>query len=196
MLDAQEEAKARPQKNENPFAAMQQGIVGGYNASNYNGPVYSRYEIAAAWNSIKARIADDFDFTFSVALNDTVLETGNLQETPFPVMLTYVGDTANGDNWGIRQMEEHPEYLDRLKQILEDNLQTPVLLTIQSRAFTESERNQRRQAQMSPFQLDQQNDSGLARLIDVFNAELIYSAKVKKQVIEQQNDEQMQDQED
>lgn len=195
MLDAQEEAKALRQKNENPFAAMQQGISDGY-SSYGNAPTYSRYEIAAAWGSIKARIADDFDFTFSVALNDTVLETGDLQQTPFPIMLTYVGDTANGDNWGIRQMEEHPEYLDRLKQILEENLQTPVVLSIQSRAYTESELHQKRQAQMSPFELDKQNDSGLARLIDVFNAELIYSAKVKKQVIEQQPDEQMQDQED
>ncbi len=214
MLDAQEEAKALRQKNENPFAAMQQGLAGSYSASNfndnsgdafgavssfgsgnYNGPVYSRYEIAAAWSSIKARIADDFDFTFSVALNDTCLETGNLQETPFPIMLTYVGDTANGDNWGIRQMEEHPEYLDRLKQILEDSLQTPVNLTIQSRAYTESELHMKRQAQLSPFELDKQNDSGLARLIDAFNAELIYTAKVKKQVIEQQPDEQMMDQE-
>jgi len=205
MLDAQEEAKALRQKNENPFAAMQEGIAGGYNAGynadsidtvNYgNAPAYSRYEIAAAWNSIKARIADDFDFTFSVALNDTVLETGDLQVTPFPIMLTYVGDTANGDNWGIRQMEEHPEYLDRLKQILEDNLQTPVVLTIQSRAYTESELHQKRQAQLSPFELDKQNDSGIARLVDMFNAELIYTAKVKKQVIEAQTDEQIQDQE-
>ena len=219
MLDAQEEAKALRQKNENPFAAMQQGIAGGYSASNfddrnsdafgdsgfgdygssssgYNGPVYTRYEIAAAWNSIKARIADDYDFNFSVTLNETVLETGNQQITPFPVRLTFVSDRAGNDNWGVRQMEEHPEYIERVKQILEERLQTPVDLSIGTRAYTESELHQKRQAQMSPFELDKQNDSGLARLIDVFNAELIYSAKVKKQVIEQQPDEQMQDQED
>ena len=191
MLDAQEEAKAIRRKNENPFAALQEGFAGGYG----NAATYSRYEIAAAWNSIKARIADDFDFTFSVALNDTVLETGNLQETPFPIMLTYVGDTANSDNWGIRQMEEHPEYLDRLKQILEDRLQTPVVLSIQSRAYTESELHLKRQAQLSPFELDKQNDPNLKRLIDVFNAELIFSTKMKKQVVEKQPDEQIQDQE-
>ncbi len=206
MLDAQEEARAMRQQQENPFAAMQQGIASGYsnyennsfNSNGYKGTFYSRYEIAAAWSSIRTRIADDFDFTFSVALNDTVLETGDQQATPFPVKLTYVGDTATSDNWGIRQMEEHPEYLERVKKILEDCLQTPVALSIQTRAFTESERNQRRQAEMSPFELDKQNDPGLSKLIEAFNAELIYSAKMKKQVLEQQlseSDQQIQEQE-
>ena len=183
MLDAQEEAKALQQASENPFAAMRDGIMGGY-----NGDVYSRYEIAAAWGSIKARIAEDFDFAFSVALNDTVLETGNLQETPFPVALTYLGETGN-EAWGPKQMDEHPEYLDRLKQILENALQTPVSLSVRTRAFNEAERHQRLQAQLSPYDLDLLNEAGLQRLREQFNAELIYSRKSKRQVIVQQTED-------
>lgn len=190
MLEAQEEAKALQQANENPFAAMQSGISGGY-----NGDVYSRYEIAAAWGSIKARIAEDFDFAFSVALNDTVLETGNLQETPFPIALTYLGETGN-EAWGPKQMEEHPEYLDRLKQILENALQTPVSLSIKTRAFNEAERHQRMQAQLSPYDLDLQNEVGLQRLREQFNAELIYSRKSKRQVIVQQTEDELEMEQD
>lgn len=190
MLDAQEEAKAIQQAAENPFAAMQYGISGGY-----NGDTYSRYEIAAAWGSIRARIADDYDFAFSVALNESVLETGNLQETPFPIALTYVGETGN-ESWGPKQMEEHPEYLDRLKQILENALQTPVVLTVKTRAYTDTERHQRQQAQLSPYDLDLQNEAGLQRLKEFFNAELIYSRKSKRQVIVQQTEEELEMEQD
>lgn len=183
MLDAVEEAKALQQQDENPFAALQNGIANGY-----NGDVYSRYEISAAWGSIKTHIADSGDFAFSVALNDTVLETGDPKATPFPIALTYLGDTAS-EVWGIKQMEEHPEYLERLKQILEEKLQTPVMLTVKSRAFNESELAIRKQARMSPYQLDLEKDAGLAKLKELFMAELIYSAKSSRPVVApQQND--------
>lgn len=183
MLDAQEEAKALQQAAENPFAAMERGISGGY-----YGDVYSRYEVAAAWGSIRNRINDDGDFAFSVALNDSVLETGNIQETPFPIALTYVGD-AGKDAWGPKQMEEHPEYLERLKQILENCLQTPVALSVKTRALNAQELHQRMQAQMSPYELDIQKEPGLQRLKELFNAELIYSRKSKRQVTVQQTEE-------
>ena len=177
MLDAEEEAKALQQRNENPFAALQQDFTG-----NYNGDTYSRYEISAAWSSIKTHIADSGDFAFSVALNDTVLETGDIKATPFPIALTYLGDTAS-EAWGIKQMEDHPEYMDRLKQILEDKLQTPVLLTLNTRAFNESELALRKQAQMSPYQLDLEKETGLAKLKELFMAELIYSVKSNRPVV-------------
>lgn len=183
MLDAQEEAKSLQQTSENPYAAMRHGISGGY-----NGDVYSRYEIAAAWGAIKARIAEDNDFAFSVALNESVLETGDLQETPFPIALTYPGETGS-ESWGPKQMEEHPEYLERLKQILENALQTPIILTVKTRAFNEQERLMRRQAQLSPYELDLQNETGLQRLKELFNAELIYSRKSKRQIIVQQSED-------
>lgn len=183
MLDAQEEAKALQQAAENPFAAMERGISGGY-----YGDIYSRYEVAAAWGSIRNRINDDGDFAFSVALNDSVLETGNIQETPFPIALTYVGD-AGKDAWGPKQMEEHPEYLERLKQILENCLQTPVALSVKTRALNAQELHQRMQAQMSPYELDIQKEPGLQRLKELFNAELIYSRKSKRQVTVQQTEE-------
>lgn len=183
MLDAQEEAKALQQAAENPFAAMERSISGGY-----YGDIYSRYEVAAAWGSIRNRINDDGDFAFSVALNDSVLETGNIQETPFPIALTYVGD-AGKDAWGPKQMEEHPEYLERLKQILENCLQTPVALSVKTRALNAQELHQRMQAQMSPYELDIQKEPGLQRLKELFNAELIYSRKSKRQVTVQQTEE-------
>jgi len=183
MLEAQEEAKSLQQASENPFAAMQHGISGGY-----YGDVYSRYEIAAAWGAICARIADDGDFAFSVALNESVLETGDLQETPFPIALTYVGDSGK-DAWGPKQMEEHPEYLERLKQILENYLQTSIVLTIKTRALNAQERHLRMQAQLSPYELDIQKEPGLQRLKELFNAELIYSRKSKRQVMVQQTEE-------
>ena len=177
MLDAVEEAKALQQQNENPFAALQNGIANGY-----NGDIYSRYEISAAWGSIKTHIADSGDIAFSVALNDTVLETGDIKETPFPIALTYLGDSAS-EVWGIKQMEEHPEYLERLKQILEEKLQTPIMLTVKSRAFNENELAIRKQARMSPYQLDLEKDAGLAKLKELFMAELIYSAKSSRPVV-------------
>lgn len=183
MLDAQEEAKALQQQEENPFAVLQNDIVGGYG----NG-VYSRYEIASAWGAIRSRIADSGDFAFSVALNDTVLETGDLNATPFSIALTYLGDTAS-DAWGVKQMEDRPDYLDRLKQILEEALQTPIQLTLKTRAFNEAERAIRKQATMSPYELDLEKDSGLKALKEHFAAELIYSFKSNRPaVIPQQGD--------
>ena len=180
MLDAEEEAKALRQREESPFAALQQDFAGGY-----NGDIYSRYEISAAWGAIKTHIADSGDFAFSVALNDTVLETIDLKATPFPIALTYLGDTAS-DAWGIKQMEEHPEYMERLKQILEEKLQTPVLLTLKTRAFNETELQIRKQAQMSPYELDLEKEPNLAKLKDLFRAELIYSHKLNRPVVPQQ----------
>ena len=180
MLDAEEEAKALRQREESPFVALQQDFAGGY-----NGDIYSRYEISAAWGAIKTHIADSGDFAFSVALNDTVLETIDLKATPFPIALTYLGDTAS-DAWGIKQMEEHPEYMERLKQILEEKLQTPVLLTLKTRAFNETELQIRKQAQMSPYELDLEKEPYLAKLKDLFRAELIYSHKLNRPVVPQQ----------
>ena len=152
-----------------------------------NGDTYSRYEISAAWGTIKSRIADSGDFAFSVALNDTVLETGDLKETPFPIALTYLGDNAS-DAWGAKQMEDHPEYMERIKQMLEDMLQTPVLLTLKTRAFNETELKIRKQAQMSPYQLDLEKDPGLQKLKELFQAELIYSHKSNRPVTPQQTE--------
>lgn len=180
MLDAEEEAKALQQQDSNPFAALQNGI-----ASGYNGDVYSRYEISAAWGSVKTRIADSGDFAFSVALNDTVLETGDLKATPFPIALTYLGDNAS-ETWGVKQMEEHPEYMERIKQMLEEMLQTQVDLTLKSRAFNESELKIRKQAQMSPYELDLEKEPGLQKLKELFAAELIYSIKSSRPVAPQQ----------
>ena len=182
MLDAEEEAKALRQREESPFAALQQDFAGGY-----NGDIYSRYEISAAWGAIKTHIADSGDFAFSVALNDTVLETSDLKATPFPIALTYLGDTAS-DAWGVKQMEEHPEYMERLKQILEEKLQTPVLLTLKTRAFNETELQIRKQAQMSPYELDLEKEPNLAKLVDLFRAELIYSHKLNRPAAPQQTE--------
>ena len=188
MLDAQEEARAMQQAEENPFAAMQSGIVNGYR-SELGINNYSRYEIAAAWGSIRVQIADMQDFAFSVALNDTVLEVGDLQQTPFEVFLTYVG-TPESAGWAEKQMRDRPDYIERVKQILEESLQTPVDLKIKSRAYNEAELTQKRMAQMSPYELDLQNDDGLRLLKEQFKAELIYSRKIQKVVPEtdQQSD--------
>ncbi|WP_407457620.1 DNA polymerase III subunit gamma/tau [Fibrobacter sp.] len=180
MLDAEEEAKALRQREEDPFAALRQNYAGGY-----NGDAYSRFEIASAWGTVRSHIAESDDYAFSAALNDTVLETIDLNATPFPIALTYLGDTAS-DVWGIKQMEEHPEYMERLKQILEEKLQTPVMLTLKTRAFNETELQIRKQAQMSPFDLDLQKEPNLAKLKDLFKAELIYSHKINRPVVPQQ----------
>lgn len=183
MLDAQEEAKALQQQAENPFAAIQDGIMGGY-----SGGLYSRYEISSAWGALRARIADSGDFAFSVALNDTVLETGDLKATPFPIALTYLGDTAS-DAWGVKQMEDRPDYMERLKQILEEALQTPVALSLKTRAFNEEELKIRREAKMSPYELDLQKDQGLKKLKELFQAELIYSTKSNRPIAVPQQSE-------
>ena len=55
---------------------------------------YSRYEIASAWPTICASFADDGDLVFTAALAGTQLETGDIHENPFPISLTYVGETS------------------------------------------------------------------------------------------------------
>ena len=196
MLDAEEEAKAIQQQSEAPLQAFRKKVQYGF--LDRQGSSYSRYEISSAWHSIKARISEDSDFNFSAALNDSVLEIGDLQSNPFEIRLTYLGDTAT-ENWGVRQMEEHPEYLERLTQILEDKLQTKVSLSVQTRAFTATELQQRRQAQLSPYELDLQNDPNLALIKQNFAAELIYSLKIKRQsepIQMSESDQQIQEQED
>ena len=94
----------------------------------------------------------------------------------FRSALTYLGDNAS-DAWGVKQMEDHPEYMERIKQMLEEMLQTQVDLTLKSRAFNESELRIRKQAQMSPYQLDLEKEPGLQKLKELFQAELIYSHK-------------------
>ena len=86
-------------------------------------------------------------------------------------------------------MEDHPEYMERLKQILEDKLQCPVMLTLKTRAFNENELAIRKQAQMSPYQLDLEKDAGLQKLKELFVAELIFSHKSNRQIVAPQQTE-------
>jgi DNA polymerase-3 subunit gamma/tau len=85
-------------------------------------------------------------------------------------------------------MEEHPEYMERIKQMLEEMLQTQVELTLKSRAFNENELKIRKQAQMSPYQLDLEKEPGLQKLKELFAAELIYSVKSSRPVAPQQTE--------
>lgn len=179
MLDSSESMASSQEAN--PFDTIK-------NIFSENGATYSRYDIASAWSSIRTRIADD-DFTFSAALNETVLEVGNLQETPFPIAVTYIGDNVQ-ESWNYKQMTEKPDYLDRVKQILEDKLQTPVAISIKTRTFNEEERQQRYQATLSPLELDLQKEPGFQKFMQAFNSELIFSVKPKKKVEQIQESEQ------
>ncbi len=172
MLDAQEQNQATSNSVQNPFDNFKSSLFGGE-------ATYSRYEIAAAWGTICSHIADE-DLYFSVALSDTVLETGDLQETPFPITITYVGETENAGTWSYKQIQENPEYIDRIKQILEQKLQTPVNLSIKTRAYTAEERQQKYQETLSTFELDRQKEPNFAEFVNKFKSELIYSTKIKK----------------
>lgn len=110
----------------------------------------------------------------------TVLETGDTHENPFPVALTYVGESERNDSWNYQQLQEHPEFLTRLQTILEDKLQTKITLSVKTRAYTEAERHIQAVAKMSPFEQDLQKEPGLAKLKEIFAAELVYSVPVKK----------------
>ena len=172
MLSSMEEARQAKLQNEDPFAALQNSFSSG-------DARYSRYEIASAWGSIRMRIADD-DFVFSAALNETVLEVGNLQDTPFPIALTYIGEGGGTDTWSYKQMMEHPDYPDRVKQILEDALQTPIDFSVRTRGYNAEEQQQKYQATLSPLELDLQREPGFAKFRQVFNSELIFSFKPKR----------------
>ena len=176
MIDAQEEVQA---SYDDPFAGYEQNGVQGF----------SRYEISAAWPSILSSIANDGDYVFSAAIANTTLETGDPEMNPFPIALTYAGTTENADNWGYRQMTEHPEYVERVTRILEDRLQTKIALSIRTRAYTESELAEQRQAKMSPYELDLEKDQGLKKLQQMFAAELVFSRKLKRAAMVEQSDE-------
>ncbi|SHI30052.1 hypothetical protein SAMN05720471_10175 [Fibrobacter sp. UWP2] len=110
----------------------------------------------------------------------TVLETGDTKANPFPVALTYVGESENNNSWNYQSLMEHPEYVTRLQTILEDKLQTKIELSVKTRAYTEEERQIRETAKMSPYELDMQKEPALAKLQEIFAAELVYSVPLKK----------------
>ena len=179
MIDAQEEVQA---SYDDPFAGYEQSSV----------QAFSRYEISAAWQSILSGIANDGDYVFSAAIANTTLETGDPEMTPFPIALTYAGTTENSDNWGYRQMMEREDYVERITRILEDRLQTKIALSIRTRAFTESELAEQRAAKMSPYELDLEKEPGLAKLKQMFAAELVFSKKIKRAaIVSQCDDEEM-----
>ena len=142
---------------------------------------YTRYEITAAWPSIVAGLADCGDLQFSAAVNGSVLEAGDLKANPFPLYLTYTGKTMQTIAWGYQQMVEHPDYVKRVKDILEDKLQTAVTLELRARAYTEEEIRSFEEAQKTPFQKDLQNEPGLKELIDLLEGELVYSRPLNRQ---------------
>ena len=141
---------------------------------------FSRYEISAAWPSICASFADDGDLMFSAAMAGTVLETGDIHENPFPIALTYVGESENNDSWNFQSLQEHPEFISRLQTILEDKLQTKISLSVKTRAYTEAERQIQENAKKSPYQLDLDKEPILAKLQETFAAELVYSVPIKR----------------
>ena len=143
---------------------------------------YTRYEITAAWTSILASLADCGDLQFSAALNGSILEAGDIKQTPFPLFLTYVSESEQNTPWGYQQMSEQSEFLTRVKTILEDKLQTQIDLKLRMRSFTKEELINRANAQKSPFQRDMDNEPGLKELFEVFGGELIFSKLTNKQV--------------
>lgn len=160
---------------------------------NYQGTgssaTYSRYEIAAAWPSICAGFADDGDLYFSAAMAGTVLETGDPHENPFPIALTFVGETSKNDSWNFQQLQEHPEFMTRLQNVLEDKLQTKISLSVKTRAFTEAERIMRENAKKTPYQLDKDREPLFEKIEEMFAAELVYSVAVKKETASMAQDD-------
>jgi len=146
-----------------------------------SGSAYSRYEITAAWPSIVASLADCGDLQFSAAINGSVLEAGDLKADPFPLSLTYTGESDQSIPWGYQQMLDHPEFMQRTREILEDKLQTKITLSLKARAYTEEERASRRNAQMSPYEKDLEKEACLKELVRIFGGELVYSKPIGKQ---------------
>jgi DNA polymerase-3 subunit gamma/tau len=161
-----------------PVEAPTEDPFANYPAASTEG--YSRYEIASAWPAICASFADDGDLVFTAALAGSRLETGDIHENPFPISLTYVGETDNNTSWNYQQLQEHPEFIVRLQKILEDKLQTKISLSVKTRAYTEEERKIEAAKKMSPFDLDMEKEPGIANLQKIFAAELVYSVQLKK----------------
>lgn len=148
--------------------------------SGYSDAACTRYEIAAAWPSIVASLADCGDYRFSAALAGTILETGDLRSTPFPIYLTYAGATEQNASWGYQQIAENPDFFKRIQTILEDRLQTRVQLQLRARAFTEEEIATRENEKKTPFEIDLEKELSLQDLIDRFAGELVYSREIRK----------------
>ena len=111
----------------------------------------------------------------------TVLETGNIHENPFPIALTFVGETSKNDSWNFQQLQEHPEFMTRLQNLLEDKLQTKISLSVKTRAYTETERIMLENAKKTPYELDKDREPLLKDLEEMFAAELVYSVALKKE---------------
>ena len=119
----------------------------------------------------------------------TVLETGDIHENPFPIALTFVGETTKNDSWNFQQLQEHPEFMTRLQNLLEDKLQTKVSLSVRTRAYTETERILRENAKKSPYELDKDREPVLKDLEKMFAAELVYSVALKKETASMAQDD-------
>ena len=119
----------------------------------------------------------------------TVLETGDIHENPFPIALTFVGETTKNDSWNFQQLQEHPEFMTRLQTLLEDKLQTKVSLSVKTRAYTETERILRENAKKSPYELDKDREPVLKDLEKMFAAELVYSVALKKETASMAQDD-------
>ena len=119
----------------------------------------------------------------------TVLETGDPHENPFPIALTFVGETSKNDSWNFQQLQEHPEFMTRLQNVLEDKLQTKISLSVKTRAFTEAERIMRENAKKTPYQLDKDKEPLFEKIEEMFAAELVYSVAVKKETASMAQDD-------
>ncbi|SHM65339.1 DNA polymerase-3 subunit gamma/tau [Fibrobacter sp. UWR3] len=143
---------------------------------------YTRYEITNAWPSISASLANCGDLQFSAAVNGSVLESGDQKLTPFPLFLTYVCENEQSVPWGYQQIQEQPEYLARLKTILQDKLQTQVDLRLRLRTFTNEELIARANAQKNPFERDMDKDELLRKMVEIFGGQYLNSKQLNKQV--------------
>ena len=87
------------------------------------------------------------------------------------------------------QLQEHPEFLTRLQNLLEDKLQTKISLSVKTRAYTESERIKLENAKKSPYELDKDREPILKDLQEMFAAELVYSVALKKETANMAQDD-------
>ncbi|MBR2075382.1 MAG: DNA polymerase III subunit gamma/tau, partial [Fibrobacter sp.] len=89
----------------------------------------------------------------------------------------------------FQRLQEHPEFMTRLQNLLEDKLQTKVSLSVKTRAYRETERILRENAKKSPYELDKDREPVLKDLEKMFAAELVYSVALKKETASMAQDD-------
>ena len=128
---------------------------------------YTRYDVCNAWQElVRSSFSRELGF-FATSLNGSYLEHGDFNENPYRLKVVYPASFK----WGYDQMMSREDYRNRLETILEDRLQTKVVVSYELLEPKPGEEIS--SVPLTPWETDLQKEPVLAQFAERFMAELI-----------------------